>query len=74
MTQKIVLASGNKKKIDELQTLLGHSGYTIVPQSDFDTPEAIEDGLSFVENAIIKARNACVHSGLPAIADGKSVV
>ena len=69
MTQKIVLASGNKNKIDELQRLLGNSGYTIVPQSDYDTPEAVEDGLSFVENAMIKARNACIHSGLPAIAD-----
>ena len=69
MTQKIVLASGNKNKIDELQRLLGNSGYTIVPQSDYDTPEAVEDGLSFVENAMIKARNACIHSGLPASAD-----
>lgn len=69
MSRKIVLASGNAKKINELQTLLGDSGYQILPQSNFNTPEAIEDGLSFVENAIIKARNACLHSGLPAIAD-----
>ncbi|WP_019528423.1 RdgB/HAM1 family non-canonical purine NTP pyrophosphatase [Dasania marina] len=68
-TKQIVLASGNPKKINELQKLLGDSGYQILAQSDFDTPEAIEDGLSFVENAIIKARNACLHSGLPAIAD-----
>ncbi|MCR8922476.1 RdgB/HAM1 family non-canonical purine NTP pyrophosphatase [Dasania sp. GY-MA-18] len=67
--KQIVLASGNPKKINELQNLLGDSGYQILPQSDFNTPEAIEDGLSFVENAIIKARNACLHSGLPAIAD-----
>ena len=69
MSKKIVLASGNQKKIKELQTLLGPSGYSILPQSDFNTPEAIEDGLSFVENAIIKARNAAKHSGLPAVAD-----
>ena len=69
MSKQIVLASGNQKKIKELQTLLGPSGYSILPQSDFDTPEAIEDGLSFVENAIIKARNAAKHSGLPAVAD-----
>lgn len=67
--KKIVLASGNAKKIKELQTLLGPGGYNILPQSEFDTPEAIEDGLSFVENAIIKARNAAKHSGLPAVAD-----
>ncbi|MGK0442603.1 MAG: XTP/dITP diphosphohydrolase [Pseudohongiellaceae bacterium] len=67
--KKIVLASGNVKKIEELQNFLGPSGYIIQPQSHFDTPEAIEDGLSFVENAIIKARNAAKHSGLPAIAD-----
>ena len=69
MTKKIVLASGNQKKITELQTLLGASGYSILPQSNFNTPEAIEDGLSFVENALIKARNAAKHSGLPAVAD-----
>lgn len=67
--RQIVLASGNAKKISELQYLLTDCGYIIVPQSTFNTPEAIEDGLSFVENAIIKARNACLHSGLPAIAD-----
>lgn len=67
--KKIVLASGNAKKIRELQTLLGEQGYQIIPQSDFNTPEAEENGLSFVENAIIKARNACLHSGCAAIAD-----
>ena len=66
---KIVLASGNAKKINELQTLLDSSQYQIIAQSHFNTPEADENGLSFVENALIKARNACVHSGLPAIAD-----
>lgn len=69
MTQKIVLASGNQGKIAELQQQLGDSGYQIIAQSAFDTPEIEETGLSFVENAILKARNACLHSGLPAIAD-----
>jgi XTP/dITP diphosphohydrolase len=73
MTQQIVLASGNAGKIRELQHALGDSGYTIVPQSEFNTPEAVENGLSFVENAIIKARNACQHSGLPAIADDSGI-
>lgn len=70
---KIVLASGNAKKIDELQTLLAPSGCQIIPQSEFSTPEAEENGLSFVENAILKARNACLHSGLPAIADDSGI-
>lgn len=67
--QRLVLASGNSKKIHELQQLLGKCGYDILPQSNFNTPEAEENGLSFVENAIIKARNACHYSGLPAVAD-----
>jgi len=67
--QKIVLASGNKGKLKEFQQLLGQVGFEVLPQSDFDFPEAIEDGLSFVENAIIKARHACQQTGLPALAD-----
>jgi len=67
--QKIVLASGNKGKLKEFQQLLGQVGFEVLPQSDFDFPEATEDGLSFVENAIIKARHACLQTGLPAMAD-----
>ncbi len=67
--QKIVLASGNQGKLKEFQQLLGDCGFDIVPQSDFNVPEAEETGLSFVENAIIKARNAAKYTGLPAIAD-----
>ncbi len=67
--QKIVLASGNTGKLQEFQQLLSGCGFDVAPQSDFDVPEAEETGLSFVENAIIKARNASQHTGLPAIAD-----
>ena len=67
--QTIVLASGNQGKLRELQSLLKPAGYAAVSQRDFEVPEAEETGLSFVENAIIKARNACHHSGLPALAD-----
>ncbi|MEH6557807.1 MAG: RdgB/HAM1 family non-canonical purine NTP pyrophosphatase [Oceanicoccus sp.] len=67
--QKIVLASGNTGKLKEFQQLLSSSGFDILPQSDFDVPEVEETGLSFAENAIIKARNASQHTGLPAIAD-----
>ena len=67
--QQVVLASGNKGKLKEFQQLLGNCGFDVLPQSNFNVPEAEETGLSFVENAIIKARNASFHTGLPAIAD-----
>ena len=67
--KKLVLASGNAGKLKEFQQLLGDCGFEVVPQSQFDVPEADENGLSFIENAIIKARNACIYTGLPAIAD-----
>jgi len=63
----VVLATNNSGKLTEMRALL--SGWNVQPQSEFDVPEADETGLSFVENAILKARNACLHSGLPAIAD-----
>ncbi|NIB39390.1 RdgB/HAM1 family non-canonical purine NTP pyrophosphatase [Pseudomaricurvus alkylphenolicus] len=64
---RIVLASGNAGKLNEFRTLL--QGFDILPQSDFDLDSAEETGLSFVENAILKARHACQFTGLPAIAD-----
>ena len=67
--QSMVLATGNSGKLRELQALLHDLPITLRAQSDFDTPEATETGLSFAENAIIKARNASKHSGLPALAD-----
>ena len=70
---KLVLASGNRKKIAELQEILGGFGIEVVPQNAFDVPEAEETGTTFVENAIIKARNACRHTGLPAIADDSGI-
>jgi XTP/dITP diphosphohydrolase len=71
--QKIVLASGNKGKLKEFQQLLAPFGFEVLPQSEFNVPEADETGLSFVENAIIKARNAAEHTGLPAIADDSGI-
>ena len=67
--KRLVLATGNPGKLRELQALLEGSGIEVCPQSDFGVPEVAETGLSFVENALIKARNAARHSGLPAIAD-----
>ncbi len=68
MTQ-IVLASGNSGKLREFSQLLAPLGFSLTPQSEFDVPEAAETGLSFVENAIIKARHAAEITGLPALAD-----
>ena len=67
--ETVVLASGNTGKLRELAELLAPLGLSLEPQSAFNVPEVPEDGLSFVENAIIKARAAARHSGLPAIAD-----
>lgn len=68
-SQRIVLASGNAGKLKEFQSLLADVGFEVVAQSEFNVPDADETGLSFVENAIIKARHACQLTGLPAIAD-----
>jgi XTP/dITP diphosphohydrolase len=70
---RIVLASNNKGKVREINQLLSGVGLEVVPQADFGIPEADENGLSFVENAIVKARNAAAHSGLPAIADDSGI-
>ena len=64
-----VIASGNAGKLKEFKQLFAGTNIAIHPQSQFDVPEAIEDGLSFIENAIIKARNAASVTGLPALAD-----
>lgn len=71
--QRVVLASGNRKKLAEMQDILRPLGMEVVPQSEFDVPEAEETGLTFVENAILKARNAARHTGLPAIADDSGI-
>ena len=67
--QAVVLASNNKGKLKELGELLAGQQMQVLAQGEFETPEAVEDGLTFVENAFKKARNAAKHSGLPAIAD-----
>lgn len=66
--QKLVLASGNAGKLAELQAMLGLA-IEVLPQSDFVDTEADETGLTFIENALIKARHAARASGLPALAD-----
>ena len=67
--KKIILASSNKGKIKEFKEIFSKLGIDIIPQTEFNIPDADEIGLTFIENAILKARNCSVHTGLPAIAD-----
>lgn len=71
--KKIVLASGNAGKLREFQQLLSDCGFDVLPQSDFFSENAEETGLTFVENAILKARYACEKTGLPALADDSGI-
>lgn len=68
-THSLVLASGNPGKLREFRALLEPLAYDVRPQSDFAVPEVEESGLTFVENALLKARQACRITGLPALAD-----
>ncbi len=69
----IVLASGNQKKIQELTDLLSPLNINIIPQKTLGIDDAIEDGLTFVENALIKARHACKHSQRPSLSDDSGI-
>lgn len=69
MPREVVLASGNRGKLKELSQLLSTFAVELIPQQQLGVAEAEENGLTFVENALIKARNACAATGLPAIAD-----
>ncbi len=71
--KKIVLASGNKKKVKELTELFASFNYQIIPQIELGVVDAPETGTTFVENAIIKARHAAKVTGLPAIADDSGI-
>ncbi|MBO1902066.1 non-canonical purine NTP pyrophosphatase [Leucobacter weissii] len=69
---RVVLASHNRHKLDELRRILS----PLVPEIEllgYDGPEPIEDGIGFEENALIKARAAAAHTGLPAIADDSGI-
>ncbi|WP_312412581.1 XTP/dITP diphosphatase [Pseudescherichia sp.] len=67
--QKVVLATGNAGKVRELASLLNDFGLDVVAQTELGVESADETGLTFIENAIIKARHAAQVTGLPAIAD-----
>jgi XTP/dITP diphosphohydrolase len=70
----LVLASGNPGKLRELKGMLDPLGWEVRPQSDWGISEAVEDGLSFIENALIKARHASNHTGFPALGDDSGLV
>ena len=66
---RIVLASNNAGKVREFNQLLTGSEFEVIPQIELSVVDIEETGLSFVENALLKARNAAEHTGLPAVAD-----
>ncbi|WP_417581229.1 RdgB/HAM1 family non-canonical purine NTP pyrophosphatase [Nitrincola sp.] len=67
--QQFVLASGNAGKLREFSQMLAEKHIEVLPQSAFNVSEAEETGLTFVENAILKARHACESTGLAALSD-----
>ncbi len=71
--KRLVLASGNPGKLRELSRILDDLGYELHAQSEFGVTEVAETGTTFVENAIIKARHAAAHTGLPALADDSGI-
>jgi XTP/dITP diphosphohydrolase len=71
--QKLVIATGNAHKLYEIKVLLEPLGIEVVPQSDFNVPEAAEPHCTFIENALAKARHAARLTGLPALADDSGI-
>ncbi len=71
--QQVVLASSNPGKLREISEILAGIDLGIYPQSQFDVPDIAETGKTFIENALIKAKNAATYTGLPAIADDSGI-
>lgn len=71
--KKLILASGNAGKLSEFSDLLAPLGWQVEAQNLHQVPEAAETGLTFVENALIKARNAALHTGCAALADDSGI-
>ena len=71
--KKLVLASGNAGKLREIRAMLGPLGCEVLAQAELDIADAEEPHLSFIENALAKARHAAALSGLPALADDSGV-
>lgn len=70
---KLVLASSNLGKLEELRSLLADNGIELIAQSDLGVEDAEETGTTFIENALIKARHATRITGLPALADDSGI-
>ena len=71
--KQLVIATGNAGKLREFRELLAPLGIKVLPQSDFNVPEAEEPHCTFVENALAKARHAANMTGLPALADDSGI-
>jgi len=71
--QQIVLATGNEGKVKEFKQMLSEQPFEILRQSEFNVSDVEETGLTFVENAILKARHVAEVSGLPTIADDSGI-
>jgi XTP/dITP diphosphohydrolase len=67
--RRVVLATGNAGKLREMRAILADHALEVLPQSEFGIGPPVEDGATFVANALIKARHAAARAGLPAIAD-----
>ena len=74
MDREYVLASGNQGKLREMVSMLKPLGLAVRPQSDWQVPEAAETASTFIENSLIKARQAARYTGLPSIADDSGLV
>ena len=70
----LVLATRNQGKVEEMRPMLAGIGFNLINQTDTDIPSAVEDGATFVENALIKARSVAEATGLPCIADDSGLV
>ena len=73
MIDRLVLASGNAGKLREFRRLLEPFGVTVIPQEELRIADADEPHVTFIENALAKARHASAHAGLPALADDSGV-
>lgn len=74
MDKEYVLASGNQGKLREMAAMLKPLGFIVRPQSDWNVPEAEENACTFIENSLIKARQAAGYTNLPSIADDSGLV
>ena len=73
-SKTLVMASSNRGKLDEIRPLLAECGFELVGQGELGIGDAVENGRTFIENALIKARHACAASGLPSLADDSGLI